>query len=88
MEAQSAQPPPPPRSHSLKISEQSLATTGAHPIAVAFDFQGDSNDEDAPSDKLVTEAKEALQRVEDGWSQNELRPVVTKLVQRIEKLVR
>lgn len=87
MEAQSAGHPPPPRSHSLRISEQSLAA-GAHPLAVAFDFQGDGNDDKTLSTKLVAQAKEALQRVEDGWSPNELRPVVTELVNRVEKLVR
>lgn len=86
MEEQPERPAPPPRSHSLKIAESRLATA-APPLAVAFDFQSDDNDEKKQSGTLVAQAKDALQRVEDGWSADELRPIVTQLVDRVQQLV-
>lgn len=78
--------PVPPRTHSLKIPGKALAA--AEPaLSVAFDF-GDGNEEKKRSETLVLEANDALQRVEDGWSADELRGVVTKLVDHVQRLVR
>ena len=80
----------PPRSHSLKISDSNSA---AAPLAVAFDYDDNEDDDQVGSEEkriseeLVTQAKEALAMVDDGWSKDELRPVVPKLIDRVEKLV-
>ena len=75
----------PPRSYSLNIPEKGFT---AAPLAAAVDFQVDGNEEKKRSDELVAEAQETLQHVEDGWSPKELCPVVPKLVDRVQQLVR
>jgi hypothetical protein len=73
----------PPRSHSLNTG-----VTAAAPLAVALDFQGDTNEEKKLSDDLVAEAKVALQYVDDGGRPKGLYPVVEELVDRVQQLVR
>lgn len=81
---------PPRRTHSLKAppTKSHASSIPGNGLAAAFDFDDDDYDDDKEiTNALVKETSEVLQRVEDGWSADELRGVVTKLVGHVQHLV-
>jgi hypothetical protein len=82
---------PPPRSYSLRnLSDAANPSASQRLSGTLLPSAGgyDEEDDGIDSTELVTEANEAVRRVEDGWSASELLAVTRKLVNRVEQLVR
>lgn len=81
---------PPRRNQSLVSPPNKFSETStSNGLASTYDFDDDDYDDDQEvTDSLVKQTAEVLQRVEDGWSADELRPVITKLVDHVQHLVR